>query len=152
MSQHGDLGVLRYSPLGGGLLTGKYGVDPTPDQGRLVENSLYQTRYEGALIYQVGDRLTEFAEAHGFNPVSLAVAGGMLTPTVTTPIIDGRTLDQLEDSLAALDIDMTDDLYEEISSISLHSLSRQTGSRSNRSTPLENGSLLWIKFESVGER
>lgn len=118
MAQSENLGVLSYSPLGGGLLTGKYGVDDTPDQGRLVENEMYQTRYGAKHNYQVAERFTEFAESHGYHPVSLAVAWVAHHPAVTAPIIGGRNVDQLEDSLAALEIDMTDDLYEEISALS----------------------------------
>ncbi len=118
MAKSENLGVLSYSPLGGGLLTGKYGVDQRPDQGRLVENEMYKTRYGADLNYRVAERFTDFAETHGYHPVSLAVAWVMHHPAVTAPIIGGRNLNQLEDSLAALEIDMTPDLYEEISSLS----------------------------------
>ena len=42
------LGVISYSPLGGGLLTGKYGVDKRPSAGRIVDNPLYADRYSQA--------------------------------------------------------------------------------------------------------
>lgn len=110
MARNEDLGVLSYSPLGGGLLTGKYGTDRRPDDGRLVENEMYQTRYGADVHYEVADRFTAFAEKHGYNPVALAVAWVAHHPAVTAPIIGARTLNQLEDSLAALQVDMTPDL------------------------------------------
>ncbi|PSQ86951.1 MAG: aldo/keto reductase [Bacteroidetes bacterium QH_2_63_10] len=113
-----DLGVLSYSPLGGGLLTGKYGVDREPDQGRLVENQMYQTRYGTDVHYRVAERFTDFAEERGHNPVALAVAWVAHHPAITAPIIGARNLTQLEGSLGALDIDMTDDLRAEISALS----------------------------------
>ena len=117
MAQSENLGVLSYSPLGGGLLTGKYGRDRRPDEGRLVENKMYQTRYGADVHYEVAERFTEFARTHGYNPVPLAVAWVAHHPTITAPIIGARTLDQLAGSLGALEIDMTADLYEAISDL-----------------------------------
>ncbi|PSQ75658.1 MAG: aldo/keto reductase [Bacteroidetes bacterium QH_7_62_13] len=117
MAESEDLGVLTYSPLGGGLLTGKYGLDRAPEKGRLVENQMYQTRYGADVHYEVADRFTEFAREHGYNPVPLAVSWVAHHPAVTAPIIGARTLDQLEGSLGALEIDMTPDLYEAISDL-----------------------------------
>ena len=118
LAQSEELGVLSYSPLGGGLLTGKYGVDRTPDEGRLVDNSMYQTRYGTDVHYEVADRFTVFAEENGFNPVSLAVAWVAHHPAITAPIIGARNVPQLEDSLGALDLDMTEALRAEISDLS----------------------------------
>ena len=118
LAESENLGVLSYSPLGGGLLTGKYGIDQKPNEGRLVENPMYQTRYGADVHYEVAERFTQFAENHGYNPVSLAVAWVAHHPAVTAPIIGARTLDQLEGSLGALDIDMTEDLRAEISALS----------------------------------
>jgi aryl-alcohol dehydrogenase-like predicted oxidoreductase len=117
MAQSENLGVLSYSPLGGGLLTGKYGVGTRPDAGRLVENPMYQTRYGADVHYQVAERFADFAETHGYDPVPLAVAWVQSHPAVTAPIIGGRTLDQLEGSLAALDLEMTPELREAISDL-----------------------------------
>jgi aryl-alcohol dehydrogenase-like predicted oxidoreductase len=118
MAQSERLGVIPYSPLGGGLLTGKYGVDTQPDTGRLTSNQMYQTRYGDRLNYEVAERFTKFAATHGFNPVSLAVAWVESHPGVTAPIIGARNPEQLEDSLGALDIDVTPDLRDEISALS----------------------------------
>jgi aryl-alcohol dehydrogenase-like predicted oxidoreductase len=111
------LGVLPYSPLGGGLLTGKYGVESRPESGRLVDNPMYQTRYGADVHYEVAERFTAFAEDHGYDPVPLAVAWVMAHPTVTAPIIGGRNETQLAGSLAALDIEMTPDLRAAISDL-----------------------------------
>jgi len=118
LAQSEDLGVLSYSPLGGGLLTGKYGVDQRPDDGRLVENPMYQTRYGADVHFEVAERFTGFAQEHGYDPVALAVAWVAHHPAVTAPIIGARTPEQLDGSLGALDIDMTDALRAEISALS----------------------------------
>ena len=118
MAQSEQLGVITYSPLGGGLLTGKYGATRRPEYGRLVENQIYQTRYGGALYYDVAERYTHFARERGLEPASLAVAWVASHPAVTAPIIGARNLDQLEGSLKALDITMTPELRAEISALS----------------------------------
>lgn len=118
MAQSESLAVTPYSPLGGGLLTGKYGVDDRPDNGRLVENQMYQTRYGEDVNYRVAERFAAFARDNGFDPVSLAVAWVAHHPGVTAPIIGARNVDQLEGSLGALNINMTPELREEISELS----------------------------------
>lgn len=117
MAQSEQLGVLPYSPLGAGLLTGKYSVDDRPDTGRLVENKMYQTRYDDATHYEVAQRFTAFARENGYDPVALAVAWVARHPGVTSPILGARNVDQLNGSLGALDLDMTPDLYDAVSAL-----------------------------------
>lgn len=112
------LGVIPYSPLGGGLLSGKYGVARRPEQGRLVSNTMYQTRYHEGWMTQVAEDFTAFAQTRGYHPVSLAVAWVGGHPAVTAPIIGARNLAQLEDSLGALKVAMTPELRAEISALS----------------------------------
>lgn len=113
-----NLGVVTYSPLGAGLLTGKYGTDKRPDGGRLIENARYGDRYGQDSDFATADRFTEFAGKIGVKPATLAVAWTMSHPVVTAPIIGARNPAQLEDSLAALDVEMDSALREEISALS----------------------------------
>ena len=112
------LGVISYSPLGGGLLTGKYATDQKPDKGRLVENPMYVKRYSVSAYYDTAEQFTAHAQEHGLHPATLAVAWVMSHPAVTAPIIGARHLEQLEPSLAALDVPMTPEWRAEISSLS----------------------------------
>ncbi len=113
-----QLGVMTYSPVGGGLLSGKYGPDNRPDMGRLTTNSEYIARYGEDWVFEVAEKFTEFAKAKGVHPVSLAVAWVAANPAVTCPIIGARSLEQLKPSLAALEIGMTAELRDEISGLS----------------------------------
>lgn len=114
-----QLGVVPYSPLGGGLLTGKYGTKQRPQQGRLVENPIYQKRYGDPVYYEIAERFTQHARERGVHPVSLAVAWVMSHPAVTAPIIGARNLEQLEPSLKALEVPMTPEWRAEISALSI---------------------------------
>lgn len=111
------IGVIPYSPLGAGLLTGKYGSAKQPDSGRLVDSELNRLRYQNDL--ELADRFTAFANKLGVSPATLAVAWAKSHPAVTAPIIGARNLAQLEDSLAAADFEMTPELRADISSLSL---------------------------------
>jgi aryl-alcohol dehydrogenase-like predicted oxidoreductase len=118
MAQSENLGVIPYSPLGGGLLTGKYGPGQRPDEGRLTENAMYQKRYEQEWAYDVAGEFTRFAREHGYEPAALAVAWVASHPAVTAPIIGARNLEQLEGSLKSLEIEMDDALRAEIAALS----------------------------------
>jgi aryl-alcohol dehydrogenase-like predicted oxidoreductase len=118
LAQAAGLGVISYSPLGGGLLTGKYGAGKRPGTGRLVENQRYIDRYGLDSDYATADAFTAFAASVGINPVTLAVGWVMASPGVTAPIIGARDLGQLEASLAALEIPVTEDLRQEIAALS----------------------------------
>jgi aryl-alcohol dehydrogenase-like predicted oxidoreductase len=118
LAEAANLGVITYSPLGGGLLTGKYGSDRRPSAGRLVDNARYADRYGQESDFTTADRFTAFAQELGVKPATLAVAWAMSHPAVTAPIVGARNLPQLEDSLAALDVEMTGELRERISALS----------------------------------
>lgn len=118
LAESEKLAVIPYSPLGGGLLTGKYGKDRRPETGRVVENKMYSTRYGDEWMFEVAGDFTELANEIGASPVSLAVAWAGAHPAVTTPIIGARNLEQLEPSLQSVNIDMTPELYQRITALS----------------------------------
>ena len=118
MAQSEQLGAIPYSPLGGGLFTGKYGNNRKPVVGRLLENQMYQLRYGEQWFYDLADQFTTLAKSKGFDPASLAVAWVAAHPAVTAPIIGARDDKQLGASIASVEIDMTDELWKEISALS----------------------------------
>lgn len=117
MAQSESLGVITYSPLGGGLLTGKYQAGDKAE-GRISSNPMYQARYSQDDNFKIAADFTEFSRLHGVEPAALAVAWVASHPAVTAPIIGARSLEQLEGSLKSLEIEMTPELRDEISSLS----------------------------------
>jgi aryl-alcohol dehydrogenase-like predicted oxidoreductase len=113
------LGVISYSPLGSGLLTGKYSRSRRPGSGRLVENPMHKARYSEKWMHETADRFTAFARENGYDPVPLAVAWVAAHPSITAPIIGARNVTQLEGSLKSLDIEMTPDLRAAIAALSV---------------------------------
>jgi aryl-alcohol dehydrogenase-like predicted oxidoreductase len=118
MAASEGLAVLPYGPLGGGLLSGRYGVDRRPESGRLVDNRMYATRYADPDNYAIAERFTELAAELGVHPASLAIAWVAAHPAVTSPLLGVRKVAHLELALASLDIDMTCELYGRIAALS----------------------------------
>ena len=111
------IGVVCYNPIGGGLLSGKYISDQAGGSGRFDEDKMYQSRYGEPAMHDTAKRFYEFAGDNGFHPVSLAVAWVAHHPAVTAPIVGARNAEQLEDSLNAMEIAMTPELYDQISDL-----------------------------------
>ncbi len=112
-----DLGILvaPYSPLGGGLLTGKYA---SGGAGRLTEDSGYALRYGPEIMHTAAANFKAIADEMGVHPATLAVAWAARHPTGPSPIISARTVEQLQPSLDALHFEMPDALYDRITVLS----------------------------------
>ena len=113
-----NISVFSYSPLGGGLLTGKYAGGQRPKTSRLVKNKMYAERYRDPSLFQTAEALQALAEEEGFSPISLALAWVNSHPAITAPIIGGRNAEQLKPSLGSVNIEMTDELRNRISELS----------------------------------
>ena len=100
------LGVaaIPYSPLGGGLFSGKYGGGQRPEAGRLVANKMYATRYGDPRAFEAADALAALAAELGHAPATLAVAWVASHPAVTSVLLGARSLEQLAPSLAAAEL------------------------------------------------
>jgi aryl-alcohol dehydrogenase-like predicted oxidoreductase len=114
ISEH--LGVISYSPLGGGLLTGKYKAGQ-PASGRIVENNIYIRRYGDEWMHAAALSFADFAHQRGYKPAALAVAWVAAHPGITAPIIGARNMAQLDDTLTALEIPMTVELYTQVAGL-----------------------------------
>lgn len=115
MAEAEGIAIVPYSPLGGGLLTGKYS---TGAQGRLSTDERYAARYGQEWMYQTAADLAALAEETGHAPASLAVAWAARHSGVTAPIISARNVEQLAPSLAALEISLSDEDYARIAALS----------------------------------
>ena len=116
MASDQDIALIPYSPLGGGLLTGKYAKGGT---GRLTEDERYQARYDQTWMHETATALSELAIELGTDPATLAVAWVKTHPTRPSPIISARSAAQLEPSLAAQGFEMPPDLYARITALSV---------------------------------
>ena len=108
------LGVIPWSPLGSGVLTGKYGrADLDHGGGSAAAEGTRKNvaAANGALTERglaIAEVVKKTASELGATPSQVALAWTMRDARVTAPIIGARTLDQLEDNLGALDLTLTD--------------------------------------------
>jgi aryl-alcohol dehydrogenase-like predicted oxidoreductase len=111
------LGVLTYSPLAGGLLTGKYAAPSGGAPRRLDDNQLYRVRYGDPAHHETAARFAAHARERGVDPATLAVAWAASHPAVTAPILGARSVAQLEPALAALEVPMTPEWRTQIAAL-----------------------------------
>ena len=117
LAQSEGLGVITYGPLAGGLLTGRYSGGKRPDSSRFAERRMYTDRYGSEEYYLAADKFVAYASQHKLNPVTLAVAWTGANPAVTAPIFGARNHQQMQASLAAADLELSPEMYAEISKI-----------------------------------
>ncbi|MGH0052550.1 MAG: aldo/keto reductase [Sphaerochaetaceae bacterium] len=118
MAETEGLGVITYSPLGGGLLSGRYKDGYTQASGRLVEDAKYHKRYEGTFYEQVAHEYSALCAKRGFTEASLAVAWVMANKQVTAPIIGAANTAHLKQSLDAISLNLDEEILQEIDEIS----------------------------------
>jgi aryl-alcohol dehydrogenase-like predicted oxidoreductase len=112
MARTYGIGIIPWSPLGGGLLTGKYRRDaPEPADGRYADVSdrpwMQRRKTEG--VFDVVEKLEPLAKAKGCTLAQYVLAWCVGQPGVTSPIIGPRTMEQLEDNLGALTVTISDE-------------------------------------------
>lgn len=99
------IGVIPYSPLGGGFLTGKYRRgEEVPDSARA---SGVQRRYMNEAGFAAVDKLEEVGNSHGATIAQTAIAWVLANPTVTSAIIGANSIKQLEDTMKGAEIDLS---------------------------------------------
>ena len=104
------VGILVWSPLAGGLLSGKYRRDQQGPEGsrHLTDWNEPPVRNEDQ-VYDIVDALVEIAEEHGGSPAQVALAWTLGRPGVASVVIGARTDEQLADNLGAADLVLGDE-------------------------------------------
>ncbi|MDX6255980.1 MAG: hypothetical protein QOJ11_2314 [Frankiales bacterium] len=99
------LGVLVWSPLAGGLLSGKYRRGQQPPEGsRVVQEWNEPPIHDEERLYDIVDVLVDIAGSHGVSAAQVAIAWLLGREAVTSVVIGARTIEQLGDNLAAADL------------------------------------------------
>jgi aryl-alcohol dehydrogenase-like predicted oxidoreductase len=113
------MGVIPWSPLAGGWLSGKWRKGASTESRRAV---MIPARYDMTLPdnqrkLEAADALAALADELGIPLIHLALAFVLRHPAVTAPIIGPRTMEQLEGQLGAVDVELTDDVLDRIDEI-----------------------------------
>jgi aryl-alcohol dehydrogenase-like predicted oxidoreductase len=112
-----QIGLMVWSPLAGGLLSGKYSRDKEKDAtGRRVNFDFPPVNRDRA--FDIIDQLQIMAQAKNTSVASLALAWLLKQPVVTTVIIGANKMEQLEDNLKSIDLKFTADELEKLDRLS----------------------------------
>jgi len=109
-------GLLAYSPLAFGMLSGKYENGARPANARITLFSRF-SRYTNPQSQAACDRYVRLAREHGVDPALMALAFVTRQPFVTSNIIGATSLEQLENNLGSLSLELGDELLEAIEAI-----------------------------------
>ena len=110
-------GLLVWSPLAGGLLSGKFSRENQKPQGtRRAEFDFPIVDKERT--WKIIDAMTPIAKAHGCSPARVALAWGLAKPFVTSVIIGAKRLEQLNDNIAAVDLKLSPDEIKKLDEVS----------------------------------
>ena len=117
------LGVLVWSPLAGGLLSGKYRRDQQPDSGsRQLTDWNEPPVYDQERLYDTAEVLIGIGAEHGVSAAQVALAYLLRKPAVTSLVIGARTSEQLADNLAAASLTLSDAQMERLDKVSAPTL------------------------------
>ena len=110
------IGLLAYSPLAFGMLSGKYRNNQWPENARLTLFK-YFSRYNNQYAVAATEKYCALAEQHGMTPTQLALQFVTTRPFVTSNIIGATTLEQLQENLSSTEVVITDEIANALENI-----------------------------------
>ncbi|MDI4637367.1 MULTISPECIES: NADP(H)-dependent aldo-keto reductase [Halomonadaceae] len=116
ISHRERVGLLAYSPLAFGVLSGKYLDGAQPPKGRLTLFERFK-RYTSPLADEATRAYVEIAREHGLDPAQMALAYVNSRPFLTSNIIGATTMEQLESNLASESLKLGDEVLEAIEAV-----------------------------------
>ena len=116
IAKYEGVGLLAYSPLAFGYLTGKFRNGARPANARVTLFSRF-SRYSNPESEWATEQYAQLAERHGLTPTQLALAFIKQQFFVTSTIIGATNLDQLKENIQAFEIDLSEDVLQGIQAI-----------------------------------
>jgi len=107
-AEYHDVGILVWSPLAGGFLSGKYSRDNPPPAGSRFADAGQFVPFDRERGYHVVDAVKEVAARHGVSPARVAIAWLLGRPAVSSVIVAARNAPQLEDNIRAVDLELSE--------------------------------------------
>jgi len=112
-----NVGLLAYSPLSAGILSGKYAKAKVHPNARLNLFPGFMDRYRESQPEAATNAYSAIAEKHGLTPAQLALAWVYHRGFVASTIIGATSMEQLEENLSAFDITLSDEILEDITNV-----------------------------------
>ncbi|WP_396602854.1 aldo/keto reductase [Algibacter sp. R77976] len=111
-----NVGLLAYSPMAFGVLSGKYIKGTAADNARLKLFPRF-ARYSGEQASEAARKYLKIAEANNMSLAQMSLAFVNQRPFVTSTIIGATNMDQLKENIASIDVNLSEDLLEQINSV-----------------------------------
>ncbi len=109
------LGVISYSPLAGGLLSGKYFQGK---KGRITDNPMYSKRYKNPRYWEETERFIDFTSSNNLDPVAVAHAWVLSNSIITSALVGAKQEDHVHTAMRAFDLNLSQDTLRAITSLS----------------------------------
>ena len=116
VSMREQIGLLAYSPLGFGVLSGKYLTEIPPRKARVTLFPNYN-RYSGDTAVQATEMYAQLAKEHGLRLAQMALAFVNTRPFLTSNIIGATSMEQLKENIESIDVNLSDEVLEGIEEI-----------------------------------
>lgn len=113
LSHHEDVGLLAYSPLAAGMLTGKYSHGNIPEGSRRSMNKNLFGRFCEQSV-EATEGYLEVARKHGLDPSQMAIAFCMSRPFMSSVIIGATSMDQLQTNIASAELQLGEEVLKDI--------------------------------------
>lgn len=117
-ARYHKMGILVWSPLAGGFLSGKYARRKKPQVGTRFAEAGQFVYFDKERGFEIVETLNSVAESHGVSCARTAVAWTLAHPEVSSAIIAGRTVEQLGDNIDAVDLELSGDDMEALNTVS----------------------------------
>jgi aryl-alcohol dehydrogenase-like predicted oxidoreductase len=114
--QDQGLGLLVWSPLAGGILSGKFSRDSSPEGARRATFDFPPVNQEQ--VFDIVDVMRPIAETHKASVAQIALAWLLHNEAVTSVIIGAKRMDQLEDNLGSIDVSLTEEEVAQLNAVS----------------------------------
>ena len=112
-----EIGLLAYSPLASGYLSGKYRNNQLPKNSRIERDPDFWTRYAKPNTEKAVDAYYEIANKHDLDLAQMSLKFLEIQPFVTSVIIGATTMEQLKTNIESVNINLTDDVIKEINNV-----------------------------------
>jgi len=112
-----EVGLLAYSPLASGYLTGKYRNNQMPKNSRLERDGDFWTRYDKPNTAKAVDAYFEIAKKNNIDFTQMSLKFCEIQPFVTSVIIGATTMDQLKTNIESVNINLTEEVINEINEV-----------------------------------
>jgi aryl-alcohol dehydrogenase-like predicted oxidoreductase len=117
MSVREQAGLLAYSPLACGYLSGKYRENKLPKDSRIERDGDFWTRYQKPNMNIAVDAYYEISKKHNMNMSQMSLKFIEIQPFVTSVIIGATTMEQLKTNIESVNIKLTDEIIDEINKV-----------------------------------